>query len=245
MGGWVVGEAYPAPDEPSTDRNRPRKPVLVAGAVGLLVVAGAGLGVGIALTAQGPAPKPADTAAAPGTRDPTPTADRTVTGTAGTPTAPDTGGTGTVTAAQQAKALDRLLEVSAADRLRVVEAVNDVLHCVSVGDAREKLTEAAENRERLVSRLDALAIDSIDGGPDAVSQLRSAWRHSAEADGAFADWAGTAEGCTSAVDVPRGEKYDSGGQNSSRATRAKKAFVKQWNPIAEKYGLASRADDEL
>lgn len=169
---------------------------------------------------------------------PSASADTTATTDGADPTGSESGSDG----AAQARAVDALLDSSAADRQQVVDAVRAVAACGSVSDARTALDEAADSRESLVSRLDTLPVDLVDGGPDAVAELRTAWRQSAEADRAFADWAASADDCASADDVARDGSYDSGVNHSARATEAKEAFIARWNVIAGEYGLASRAE---
>jgi hypothetical protein len=142
--------------------------------------------------------------------------------------------------AEQAAAVDALLDSSAADRQKVVDAVRSIAACESVADAGTALETAAANRDALVSRLDSLTVDLVDGGREAVAELRTAWQHSAEADRAFAQWASSAEGCTTAADVKQNGAYDSGVSHSEQATAAKKAFIRQWDLIAGQYGLSPR-----
>lgn len=148
-------------------------------------------------------------------------------------------------ASAQAAAVDELLDESATDRQQVIDAVSAVETCgAEAADAHTTLSKAASRRGSLISRLDRLDVGRIDGGRSAVADLRSAWRYSAEADRAFADWAAAARGCLPGT-VPRTEDFAHGEENSGLATAAKRDFVSKWNDIATRYGLPSRTADGL
>ncbi|GGO80240.1 hypothetical protein [Wenjunlia tyrosinilytica] len=152
-------------------------------------------------------------------------------------------------AAEQAGDLDDLLGQSSQDRKKVSDAVNAVDACASsdtVSTARSDLRDAAEHRDQLVDKLDSLELDRVEGGAEAAAALRTAWQHSADADRAFADWATTmaAGGCSSGS-APHDADYDLGTASSERASKAKKDFVKKWNPIAGEHGLEARSADAL
>jgi hypothetical protein len=214
----------------------PRRKAALVAASGLLVVALVGLIIGRQLMGD-------DTAGPVESASPTvPSTALTAEEDAGADGSP---GSGSESAAEQAKAIDTLLDSSAADRQKVVDAVRSIAACDLVPQARDTLEEAAGNRDTLVSRLDSLTVDQVDGGGEAVAELRTAWQHSAEADRAFADWASSAEGCTSPEDASRNGSYDSGVSHSEQATEAKKAFIERWNVIAEEYGLTSREESGI
>jgi hypothetical protein len=215
---------------------------------GMLVVGLVGLTIGAAVEG-GPGPD--------GTTDDRATG-VTSTGVGGTATgtASDTGSDpgsdpdpdpdGTVAAASaQVTALDTLLDSSTADRARVGAAVNAVQACDSGGSSWSVLSDAAQHRDALVSRLDALSVDLIDGGAEAVVELRSGWQESAEADRAFAAWALASLSCTGSDDVTLTADYRSGVLHSGRATAAKTRFLDRWNTVAATYGLYARAENEL
>nr|WSZ94814.1 hypothetical protein OH820_03395 [Streptomyces sp. NBC_00857] len=145
-------------------------------------------------------------------------------------------------AEDQARAVDTLLERSRADREKVLAAVSAVEACdspTSVTEAGEALNSAAVRREDLVTRLGELPLDKVDSGPLAADSLRTAWRHSADADRAFAGWADDADGCAPG-DVPRTASYRRGVESSDLATAAKEKFLSAWSPIASRYGLPER-----
>lgn len=229
---WPIPGPMPAP-EPTPEEPGPQrgKPALAAVAA-LLLIAVAGLVVTRQLTHDDPTGPTVGSSSPPGSTAPKES-------TASPSTEATTEG------AEQAAALDTLLDSSAADRQKVVDAVRSIAACESVPDAEQALQQAAANRDSLVSRLDTLTVDLVDTGTEAVAQLRTAWRHSAAADRAFAAWGSSAEVCTTAADVRQNDDYDSGVRHSVRATQAKTAFIQLWNPIAGTYGLASRGESGI
>ncbi|MCD9194410.1 hypothetical protein [Streptomyces albireticuli] len=147
----------------------------------------------------------------------------------------------------QAAALDALLTRSAADREKVTAAVSAVDSCASpasVAAAEEALDAAAIRRDGLVSDLSRLPLDALPDARSAAADLRAAWRHSADADRAFARWAADAAGC-SPGDVPRGSAFTRAAGSSELATAAKKEFLRKWTPIATRYGLPARDDTRI
>ncbi|WP_326608765.1 serine/threonine-protein kinase [Streptomyces sp. NBC_01800] len=153
------------------------------------------------------------------------------------------------TAAGQAKSLDLLLDRSAESRQKVVSAVSAVEACSSpdsVSAARAALRDAADERSTLIGELDALDLSQIPGSAQATEQLRAAWQHSADADAAYASWAGRmANGVCAPGSAPHDKNWTAGLHASSQATSAKKAFARMWNPIVEQYGLQTRTPNRI
>ncbi|MBB5122927.1 hypothetical protein AF335_20365 [Streptomyces eurocidicus] len=163
--------------------------------------------------------------------------------TGGQPQAPASAGT----AGAQAAALDALLTRSAADREKVTAAVNAVDSCASrasVASAAEALNAASVRRDGLVTDLSRTALDALPDAGSAAADLRAAWRHSADADRAFAVWAADAVGC-SPGEVPHGSVFARASESSELATAAKKEFLRKWAPIATRYGLPARDDTRI
>jgi hypothetical protein len=170
-------------------------------------------------------------------------------GTGGGTPSPSPSQSSASSAQDQAKALDDLLDESAADRKKVSGAVRDVDTCASgdaVGRAENDLNDAADHRDSLVDRLDRLELDQVEGGAEAVADLRAAWQDSADADRAFASWASSmaSGGCTPGGTGHDGD-YDRGIDSSQKAQQAKEDFVDKWNPIADEQGLEERSADAL
>ncbi len=241
------GPGVPVPDAAPPGRGGPRRWALLAGAALLCAALGVGVvalvseddGGGVAASPTADPTEPGGTVTAPGggTAGPGPSASPS----------PSPSPSGPRDAAGQAAALDALLEESSEDRQKVIDAVGTVSACgsaSSLASARDDLDEAAEHRDDLVARLRRLDVSALEGGRDAVSVLLSAWRHSAAADRAFADWADTAAGgaCASGT-APQDADYRRGVTSSGKASAAKETFVEQWNATAAEHGLEKRSAD--
>ena len=138
---------------------------------------------------------------------------------------------------QAAQALAALLGKSVADRSSVVNAVSDVADCGSgLSHDAQVFQQAASSRQALLSQL--VSLPGQASLPASMMQaLTSAWQASVQADQDFAQWAQdeAAQGCV------RNDHADPGYQAASgpdrQATSNKKAFARQWNPLAAQYGL--------
>ncbi|MGP4002731.1 hypothetical protein [Streptomyces sp. 8N706] len=152
------------------------------------------------------------------------------------------------TAGGQAEALAGLLARNDGTRGGVSDAVGVVQRCENTSDVSEAqavFERAARNRGDLVAGLEKLEVDGLPGGPAAAGRLREAWQASADADLAYARWAAdmSANGCTPSSSARN--DWQEAAEANVRATKAKKAFVGMWAPIAEQYGLATRSWDQL
>jgi hypothetical protein len=146
---------------------------------------------------------------------------------------------------QAAQALAALLAKSVADRSSVVNAAADLADCgPSLSSDAQVFQNAASSRQNLLSRLASLP--GQDSLPAPMLQaLTSAWQASVQADQDFAQWAQdeAAQGCI------RNDHSDPGYQAAAgpdrQATRAKKSFARQWNPLAAQYGLTAYGWNQL
>lgn len=249
-GGWVTASgdtARAGPPDGAGDKaygggaSVPPRVVLIA--VGGAVLLAAASVLVVKLFFSGSADHAGTPGAAPGGYTSAPSRSAPAPAMGGQPRAPASSGT----ADAQAAALDALLTRSAADREKVTAAVNAVDSCASrasVASAAEALDAAAVRRDGLVTDLSRTALDALpDAGP-AAADLRAAWRHSADADRAFAAWAADSAGC-SPGDVPHGSAFERASESSRLATEAKKEFLRKWGPIATRYGLPERDDTRI
>jgi hypothetical protein len=77
-----------------------------------------------------------------------------------------------------------------------------------------------------------------------ISDLQKAWQASQQADQDLAAWAkDESQGCS--ANSQNDPSFKAAAGPDGRATRFKKAFVKQWNPIATQYRLPSYKWDQL
>ena len=149
----------------------------------------------------------------------------------------------------EAAAVDKLLAASVGYRQQVVDAVSAVQQCTDSGSvtaAQSSLSQAASERQTMVTQLAALDVSQIQGGAAAVQTLSRAWTESATADTDYASWAGmmAAGGCTPG-NAPDTTDYDNAQAQSASATTDKNSFVVLWTPIAMQYGLPTRTADAI
>ncbi|MFD3517767.1 hypothetical protein [Streptomyces sp. NPDC058657] len=149
----------------------------------------------------------------------------------------------------QAVALDKLLADSNDSREQVINAVAAISRCDSLPKAATDLRAAAEQRRGLVTRLQTLKVDKLDGHASLTASLNTAWQASAAADDHYAAWADRVAGdpkkfCSKGRAKATGERR-LGDRESGNASRAKKAAVDPWNEIAAKYGLTKHQPTEL
>ncbi len=144
---------------------------------------------------------------------------------------------------QAATELASLLTDSSANRANVVAAVSSVQSCQDPAGAASTLTQAANDRQAELNRLQKLNLSALSGSNQLVGALTSSLVHSQTADQAFAAWATASEGCTGTA--PLDSNYTAASDASSAATKSKQQFVALWNPIATKYGLDVRQPSDI
>jgi hypothetical protein len=140
---------------------------------------------------------------------------------------------------QAASQLSGLLSQSGGDRGDVDNAVVTVEKCggaSAIQQAAQTFNQAASNRQTLLTKLASLpgksALDSA-----MVSNLTSAWQASAQADSALAKWADDEAGSCKKGKTGTDANYKASLGPDATATAGKKAFVAEWNPLAQKYSL--------
>ncbi|AXI77333.1 hypothetical protein C7M71_007645 [Peterkaempfera bronchialis] len=247
------GYGYPPPPVPGPVPVAERRGGRTALLVVLVVLLAAGLGGGLVWALSGG--KPGTTATPPSTA--APGGDATAAPPPPSePDAPQSSGAASDSpsadqdaAGRQAKALDDLLTRNSGARQQVGNAVATVQSCpdsASMRSAAKVFEQAATQREQLIGELDSLDLGALDGGQDAAQLLRTAWQQSADADRAYGRWADAviADGCPDGT-APRTSDREQGDAISGRASKSKQSFVIRWNPIANRYGLASRTGDGI
>lgn len=147
-------------------------------------------------------------------------------------------------AAYQARALDTLLNAAGAARGKVGTAVGQLQACqMDPATAAQDLQSAINVREQVLNQLLTLNTSALP--PALVAGLHNAEQLSVQADESYQSWAATLEGsdCTGSADLT--SDFQAADSYSQQATAAKTDFVNQWNPIAAKYGLATRQASDL
>ncbi|MCN9241982.1 hypothetical protein NGF19_14475 [Streptomyces sp. RY43-2] len=136
---------------------------------------------------------------------------------------------------EQARALSGLLSENSGRRSGVSDAVRSMTRCSDLAGDRQVFAGAADARSELVDKLDALGVDRLPSS--LVSDLRTAWRSSEEADRAYVRVVDVVSGnCTPSAVTGTSAWRDADSANSD-ATTAKQDFVAAWNPLADEYGL--------
>ncbi|MFJ9905006.1 hypothetical protein ACIRVK_19265 [Streptomyces sp. NPDC101152] len=143
----------------------------------------------------------------------------------------------------QATALNRLLSQNTGRRSGVADAVKSMTQCSDLQHDRQVFEDAADARAGLVEKLGGLGLDQLSG--DLVSDLRSAWQNSEEADRAYARVVDDVSGNCSSSAVSGSSSWQDAASASASATAAKQDFVAVWNPIASEYGLNTLAWTDL
>jgi len=144
---------------------------------------------------------------------------------------------------QGATNLSALLAQSGSDRGAINSAYTDVMSCGStLSQDQATFQQAAASRQSLLSRL-ATMPDASALPAGMISSLTQAWQASITADRDYAAWAGDeSAGCT-----PNGSdaSLSAAAGPDQQATTDKTAFVNSWNPIAQRYGLQTYAQDQI
>ncbi|MGK5534297.1 hypothetical protein [Streptomyces sp. URMC 129] len=141
-----------------------------------------------------------------------------------------------------------MLEESNDSRDSVIAAVSDIRSCKRLNRAATDLRAAAQQREGLVTRLQALDVSALPQGDLLAQTLTEAWRASAEADEHYAAWADQARQDGQVCQGGQAQHTDRATQGdtaSGRATQAKEEAAGLWNPVAREHGLPERAAADL
>jgi serine/threonine-protein kinase len=151
---------------------------------------------------------------------------------------------GPVLAARQAAALDTLLTSSAAARTALHQAVTQVGACANLAGAVGKLQDVVNQRSSEYGHASALATSALPGGARVKSALVAALGSSLTADRDYLAWAREqmTAGCTP---TSQSSAYSAAFSASRQADAAKQAFVRMWNPVAARYGIAPESPRDI
>jgi hypothetical protein len=130
------------------------------------------------------------------------------------------------------------------DRHSVNSAYNDVMQCgPNLSQDIQTFRKSAASRRRLLTRLADMPSRSALSAP-MLGDITGAWQASVKADSDFAAWARdeASNGCIPGQSDPHlqaatGPDLD--------ATNDKKAFLRLWTPLAEKYNLTRYRQGQL
>ena len=219
--------ADPGPPEP---RRRALRLALAAAAVVVVIIAAV---AGVALSKRS-APAQS-TASSPAARSPSPSS---------TAVSATSSPSGAVLAAQQAAVLGTLLTSSAVARTALHQAVAQVGACANLPAAVSKLQDVVNQRSSEYGRASALATAVLPDGATVKSALVAALGSSLKADQDYLAWARQQQssGCTPAT---QSSAYNAAFSASQRADAAKQIFVRVWNPVAARYGIAPESSRDI
>jgi hypothetical protein len=147
-------------------------------------------------------------------------------------------------ASQQAAALGTLLTSSAAARTALHQAVTQVGACANLPGAVSQLQAVVNQRASEYGRATALATSALPDGAKVKSALVAALGSSLKADRDYLAWARDRQsgGCTPAS---QSSAYKAAFSASQQADAAKQAFVRAWNPVAARYGIAQESPRDI
>lgn len=219
----------PPRGRPSRGSRRPLLAVLIA-----VIVIGAGTGIAIAAmqSHKTPGTTAAGSTASHGSHSPA-----VSTAASSTPTSAPSSGAPVPSREQAAQALAGLLSQSGSDRAAVVGAVAAVQSCS--GDLSRDETvfrDSASSRQSLLTKLSdlphrsALPMTMLD-------DLTAGWQASVQADQDFATWVRDEISAGCSTDSKANLAFADATAPDNEATADKKAFLRQWNPIAATYSL--------
>lgn len=237
----------PAPVPPPPNRRTIRIPLLAGvGVLVLLLAVAAGLYLrsgrdepdppvraGSSLTV--PTTDPTTAVTPPAAAATTPSAVTTPTGSA-SPTA-------LADPRAQARVVDAVLSESVASRRKLNVAIERVGDCENLSGAVADIRAVGVERQSQMDTVRNADLSAVSGGETLRAGLIEALRFAWEADQGFLTWAEpTLRGGCDATDEAG---YARGRSASDSAGTAKRAFLREWNPVARANGLKTRSANDI
>jgi serine/threonine protein kinase len=173
----------------------------------------------------------------------TPAASRPEATSAPAPT-PSTAPSASALASGQAAAVDNLLDSSAATRMALHRAVDEVLDCMDLSSAAGQIQNAVSQRGTEYNQASALSASALPDGAAVKSDLIAVLRTSLDADKNYLTWARQQLnlGCTPPA---QSGAYSAAYSADQLADAAKEAFVQVWNPVAAEYGIQQKSPGSI
>jgi hypothetical protein len=250
---WLPGTAptqqwgpppQPPPQPTGHKQDRGRWPVVAAVVAAAVLVVGGGTGAGLYFLSHS-SHKNGAPAGAEKNAQPVADSHSASPPASSSPAAASSPATQAPSTQQAAQALAALLAKSVADRSSVVNAAADVSSCGPSQDSDAQVFQnAASSRQNLLSQLADLPGRASLPAP-MLQALTNAWQASAQADQDLAQWAQdeASQGCIQNDHSDPGYRAATGPDNE--ATKDKKSFARQWNPLAAQYGLTPYTWNQL
>jgi hypothetical protein len=210
--------------------RRSRRPLLVALVAVIVIGAGTGIAIAAMPSHKTPGSDAAGNTANHTSHSPAVSASATSKPTSAPPPSPPP-------QEQAAQALANLLAQSGSDRAKVLGAVSAVESCSgSLSRDETVFRNAASSRQTLLTKLSDLPHRSKLPAR-MLADLTAGWQASITADQDFATWVQDeiSQGCSTHSQA--NPAFKDAGVPDTQATTDKKAFVRQWNPIAARYSL--------
>ena len=223
------GDANIPPRDDESRRAWPGRPLIV----GLAVLAVAGLAA-VVIFVFHPFGQPSPAGAA---HAPTPVISQASPAPSASPSPTPTFSSSSPAAEQAAQNLAALLAGSVNDRSSIDNAFNDATTCgPGLGQDAQTFRNAATSRVQLLSQLAGMPGRSALPG-QMLGDLTGAWQASVEADKDYARWVQDLVSSSCVGGNPSDPHFVAARTPNIQATADKKAFVRQWDPLAAQYGL--------
>ena len=138
---------------------------------------------------------------------------------------------------QAAKQLAGLLSQSGRDKSSITTAYDDVNDCgPQLDQDAQTFSTAASSRQQLLTQLGNMpGRSALPAGM--LATLTSAWQASITADQDYGQWAQDEASGTCKKNDHANAHFQAANTPDNRATAQKVVFLRQWNPIASRYGL--------
>jgi len=138
-----------------------------------------------------------------------------------------------------------LLEQSANGRREIMAALSAAMSCSSTPAAAvARLASVADNRQSLLEQV--LALNPPTPAAQRIASLfQQALAHSRESNRHYQDWLRAATPRGGSCTLPPNDDYDAARREDALATRAKRQFLSEYNPVARSFGLRIWHDNEI
>jgi protein kinase-like protein len=129
--------------------------------------------------------------------------------------------------------VENVLEQAAAGRAEIRTALTGAFNCsISPQEAGRRIGSVSDNRQSILGQLGNLQTPTQQSD-DVVTFLQRALQQSSEADRHYRD--GFVSVTTTGCPLPSNSNFRLAAQSNARATAAKKRFVAEFNPLAERF----------
>ncbi len=162
-------------------------------------------------------------------------------GVTGAGTAGSTAGNSDARARAEATSLDQLLSSAMNSRVQLKAGLDEANACGDLNDALGKINAVVSDRKSQLQQAGQIDLGAFSNADSLHQTLGQAWDLSLQADQAYGRWVQWMinNGCGSNGDKDDGDTY------SNQSHAAKDQFIAVWNPIAQRFGLPTRAETDV